>query len=168
MKNNLEQCRACQNRKFDPEKGLVCGLTMEKPAFEEEKCPQYLADKVVINKTKEKKKEKKREEKEERRMGRIILIISLVFFAGRVSLKLLRNNRIWDIYDKKERIYKTKYDSPLYDEFVHKFENWQFKSSNNETEQISAMIEFGNWYNDLSSQGQELVKNWAQEEYTYE
>ena len=165
MKNNLEQCRACQNRKFDPEKGLVCGLTMEKPAFEEEKCPQYLADKVVINKTKEKKKE----EKKERRMGRSIPISSLVFLVFFVGLKLLfKSDRIWDIYDKKERIYKTKYDSPLYDEFVHKFENWQFKSSNNETEQIYAMIEFGNWYNDLSSKEQELVKNWTQEEYTYE
>lgn len=29
----LQQCKVCTKRKFNPSVGLVCGLTMEKPSF---------------------------------------------------------------------------------------------------------------------------------------
>lgn len=30
----LQQCKVCTKRKFNPSIGLICGLTMEKPVFE--------------------------------------------------------------------------------------------------------------------------------------
>ncbi|MFT5513813.1 MAG: putative RDD family membrane protein YckC [Bacteroidia bacterium] len=36
-------CETCTNRKFDPNSGLICGLTMLKPAFEDS-CPDYNID----------------------------------------------------------------------------------------------------------------------------
>ncbi len=29
----LQQCKVCTKRKFNPSTGLICGLTMEKPSF---------------------------------------------------------------------------------------------------------------------------------------
>jgi len=30
----LQQCKVCTKRKFNPSIGLICGITMEKPSFE--------------------------------------------------------------------------------------------------------------------------------------
>ncbi|MFA0961553.1 RDD family protein [Roseivirga sp. BDSF3-8] len=38
----LSYCKVCQNKKFNPETGLVCGLTNEKPDFMES-CDHYLS-----------------------------------------------------------------------------------------------------------------------------
>ncbi|MBS2099559.1 hypothetical protein [Carboxylicivirga linearis] len=32
---NLQQCKVCTKRKFSPSVGLICGLTMEKPNFQD-------------------------------------------------------------------------------------------------------------------------------------
>jgi predicted DNA-binding protein (UPF0251 family) len=40
---NLTYCRACQNRKFDPQQGLVCNLTQKKPEFVDT-CPSFAID----------------------------------------------------------------------------------------------------------------------------
>ena len=39
----LSYCIVCQNREFDPNKGLVCGLTLLSPTFEES-CQDYKED----------------------------------------------------------------------------------------------------------------------------
>lgn len=39
----LKLCEVCSNRKFDPNSGLICGLTMLKPAFEGH-CEDYNND----------------------------------------------------------------------------------------------------------------------------
>lgn len=36
----LESCKICENKKFDPNRGIVCGLTNEKPDFENT-CPSF-------------------------------------------------------------------------------------------------------------------------------
>lgn len=43
METKLDYCESCTNRSFNPSKGLVCGLTMEKPQFLNT-CPDYLKD----------------------------------------------------------------------------------------------------------------------------
>jgi len=37
----LKICKICQNKSFSNEKGLICGLTNEKPDFENE-CPHFI------------------------------------------------------------------------------------------------------------------------------
>ena len=39
----IKICSTCQNRKFSAQKGVICGLTGEKPQFDEE-CESYLID----------------------------------------------------------------------------------------------------------------------------
>lgn len=41
--DRLKLCEVCSNRKFDPNSGLICGLTMLKPTFEGT-CPDYNND----------------------------------------------------------------------------------------------------------------------------
>ena len=43
LDERLKYCRICENRKMNPAIGLVCGLTNEKPAFED-KCPDFRID----------------------------------------------------------------------------------------------------------------------------
>ena len=43
LDERLKYCRICENRKLNPAIGLVCGLTNEKPAFED-KCPDMKID----------------------------------------------------------------------------------------------------------------------------
>ena len=39
-------CKKCQNRKFDMQKGIICGLTMEKATFQDQ-CPDFKLDESV-------------------------------------------------------------------------------------------------------------------------
>ena len=39
----LDICKICQNRSFSKAQGIVCGLTKEKPNFQDS-CPDYLLD----------------------------------------------------------------------------------------------------------------------------
>ena len=43
LEEQLNYCRVCQNRKLNPQIGLVCSLTDEKPTFEKE-CPDFNFD----------------------------------------------------------------------------------------------------------------------------
>ena len=43
LDERLKYCRICENRKMNPAIGLACGLTNEKPAFED-KCPDFRID----------------------------------------------------------------------------------------------------------------------------
>ncbi len=43
---HLEFCRKCTNRKMDLQQGLICGITGEFAAFENE-CPDYIRDEAV-------------------------------------------------------------------------------------------------------------------------
>lgn len=43
LAQKLDVCRACTKREMNPEIGLVCSLTSEKPAFEAQ-CPDYEND----------------------------------------------------------------------------------------------------------------------------
>lgn len=44
--NKLDFCKKCKKRKFDPKQGIVCGLTSEKPTFEDN-CPDFDGDETV-------------------------------------------------------------------------------------------------------------------------
>ena len=50
--DRLAQCKACKNRKFDTSSGLLCGLTMQKPTFEEESCPNRVSNEMTIEEKK--------------------------------------------------------------------------------------------------------------------
>ena len=43
IKDKNNYCRICQNYNMDYDRGLLCGLTDEKPAFEK-KCPSFVID----------------------------------------------------------------------------------------------------------------------------
>ncbi len=45
VKDKINYCRVCENRKTDYERGIVCGLTDEKPTFEDS-CPDFIIDEV--------------------------------------------------------------------------------------------------------------------------
>lgn len=38
---NLDLCKKCKKRGFDPHKGIICSLTNEKPAYEGDVCPDF-------------------------------------------------------------------------------------------------------------------------------
>ncbi|MGQ1948689.1 DUF4328 domain-containing protein [Geofilum sp. OHC36d9] len=44
--NKLDFCKKCKKRKFDTKQGVVCSLTNEKPAFEDN-CPDFENDAIV-------------------------------------------------------------------------------------------------------------------------
>ena len=44
INEQLDICRACLKRKFDPMTGIVCSLTDAKPAFGQS-CPDFAMDK---------------------------------------------------------------------------------------------------------------------------
>jgi hypothetical protein len=44
--NKLDFCKKCKKRKLDLKQGIVCGLTNEKPTFED-KCPDFVSDETV-------------------------------------------------------------------------------------------------------------------------
>jgi hypothetical protein len=44
--NNLETCKKCNKRKFDFQRGIFCGLTNEKPTFENT-CPNFEGDETI-------------------------------------------------------------------------------------------------------------------------
>jgi hypothetical protein len=48
MEEKIKICKICKNKKFTEDKGIVCGLTNEKPAFEDE-CPDFKIDQVGIS-----------------------------------------------------------------------------------------------------------------------
>jgi len=94
----LKFCKTCQNRKFDLNKGILCGLTNDYAAFDES-CPDFALDEKIQSLEKfkkdqeenqklnvEKKKEKKQKKKQVRKLKRepekirfpdLILIFSL-------------------------------------------------------------------------------------------
>ena len=52
----IKQCKVCKNRDFDPMCGIVCALTKEKPAFDEE-CDKYIEDEAQVAKQDDKERE---------------------------------------------------------------------------------------------------------------
>lgn len=50
--HQLEYCKKCTKRKFDPSRGIVCSLTNEKPTFQDT-CPDYEKDDTLYELPKE-------------------------------------------------------------------------------------------------------------------
>jgi hypothetical protein len=48
MEEKIKICKICQNKSYTSEKGIVCGLTNEKPDFEKE-CPDFKIDQLAIS-----------------------------------------------------------------------------------------------------------------------
>lgn len=46
--NQIEVCKRCTNREISRTEGILCGLTHQKPTFENE-CPDYIADEKQIS-----------------------------------------------------------------------------------------------------------------------
>lgn len=57
---HLQFCKVCTNRKMDPEKGLVCGLTDEYADFEDS-CESFTQDVELMRKNQIKRKEERKE-----------------------------------------------------------------------------------------------------------
>ena len=61
LQAQLAYCKTCQNRKFDMNTGIVCGLTDQKPQFED-KCADYNIDEAEVKLQLEKQEIQQREE----------------------------------------------------------------------------------------------------------
>lgn len=72
----LELCRHCRNRKFDKARGLFCGLTDDKPQFEET-CPDYVEDKASVEIDKEREKGKSNREWEDKTKTSLFIYITV-------------------------------------------------------------------------------------------
>ena len=82
--DRLAQCKACKNRKFDPSSGLLCGLTMQKPTFEEESCPNRVSNEMTIE---EKKKWNKLAKRNTIAISGLIAFFSIILI--RVCFKIV-------------------------------------------------------------------------------
>lgn len=71
--NKIEVCKKCVNRKFDRDRGIVCGLNNEKPSFENS-CPSFLADGSIPV-------ESKKKLKPNAKRARVATILILIIFA---------------------------------------------------------------------------------------
>ena len=74
--DQLKFCKVCKNKRMNVQKGIVCGLTGEKPDFNE-LCPNYEEDPKEVQKVNLIKAEKEKQYKE------------LVFNSGWLFLFLL-------------------------------------------------------------------------------
>lgn len=63
LSERLNYCKICTNRKTDVSTGIVCGLTNEKPTFEDE-CADFKADEDQIQYYKERQKATENEDNE--------------------------------------------------------------------------------------------------------
>lgn len=50
-KDYLESCQVCGLRSFDPRKGVICSLTNEHAAYQEEECPNFELDPIADKKS---------------------------------------------------------------------------------------------------------------------
>lgn len=56
LEDRIKSCQVCSNRRFNPDSGLICGLSNEKPSFEES-CPNYKEDTAAVEEVANKKAE---------------------------------------------------------------------------------------------------------------
>ena len=50
--NRLDVCETCENKSFNSKKGVICGLTSEKPSFKGT-CPDYKENPKAVQKVRE-------------------------------------------------------------------------------------------------------------------
>ena len=95
LEDRLQQCRICLNRKINPAIGLVCGLTMEKPAFEGN-CPDIKVDQAEADRLIQLEREARAEENDSSGYfgpekkgikmgvpgGILMIVIAVIWFFG--------------------------------------------------------------------------------------
>jgi len=82
LKQRLEICGSCTNRKMDRERGLLCTLSNDKPAFEA-MCPSYFGDQNEFNRLKRAEEEK--QERENEALGHLEIFVKATDTSGKVS-----------------------------------------------------------------------------------
>ena len=89
LNQQLAFCKQCQKRKFDPNTGIVCSLTLRKPDFQDQ-CNDFEIDHQEVKKNSERSFEAQREEKS--KGNNTWVIIGVVLIIIRIIIRMARNN----------------------------------------------------------------------------
>lgn len=95
IEDQLKFCKVCKNKRMNVQKGIVCGLTGEKPDFNE-LCPNYEEDAKEVKKEKQVQVERERATKEHLTIsGWLAIFLWLVIGGGAIASLILS---ILDVY----------------------------------------------------------------------
>lgn len=83
----LATCKQCEKRKFDPNTGLVCSLTLRKPEFEND-CSDFVIDPKEVSKLNAKAY---KAEKESSNSLSTWGIIAIAIFVIRIIIRMARD-----------------------------------------------------------------------------
>jgi len=89
LAQRLATCKQCEKRKFDPNTGLVCSLTLRKPDFVND-CSDFLMDPKEVSK----KYAKSYAADAEKNSGTSLStwgIIAIVIFVVRIFIRMMRD-----------------------------------------------------------------------------
>ncbi len=122
---NLQSCKVCKHKLFDPERGIVCRLTLVYADFEGENCEYFILNAVESDFYGKKRKLQVQEDRLRLRnaiigmiigvlvfisglafhaslFGRIPLVIGLLSFAGSLPASL----RAWFIWNRNQPLHR--------------------------------------------------------------
>lgn len=87
LAQRLSTCKKCDKRKFDPNSGLVCSLTLRKPEFDD-KCNDFVIDPKEVAKFNAKAYEAEQESKSSISTW---AVIAIVLFVVRFLFRMMRD-----------------------------------------------------------------------------
>lgn len=89
LTQRLATCKQCEKRKFNPNTGLVCSLTLRKPEFEND-CNEFLLDPKEVSKMNAKTHAAHAEQNSGSSLSTWGIIV-IVIFVVRMLLRMLRD-----------------------------------------------------------------------------
>lgn len=158
MASIYEKCRICKHSKFDKSCGLVCTLTNSKPAVDKD-CQDFLTDQKAIDVNVYRKAGRSINKKALWGTLITILLIGGIRVGIRVTVKEQRRALV-----HTKRLGNSGFvtlATPS-DRFGHRIDDLIEAC---EKEDIDGVAAFGRWYNALSDEDQEQVKEVAKKEY---
>lgn len=89
LAQRLSTCKQCEKRKFDPNTGLVCSLTLRKPEFEND-CSDFAMDPKEFSKRNAKSYSAEVEGKSSNSMS-TLGIIAIAILIIRMLMRMMRD-----------------------------------------------------------------------------
>jgi hypothetical protein len=89
LADRLATCKQCEKRKFDPNTGIVCSLTLRKPDFVKD-CNDFIMDPKEVSKKYAKSYAAEVESKSGSSMS-VWGIVAIAFFVIRIIMRFMRD-----------------------------------------------------------------------------
>lgn len=89
LAQRLTTCKQCEKRKFDPNTGIVCSLTLRKPDFVQD-CSDFIMDTKAVSKKYAKSYVADAERKSSNSMS-VWGIVAIAFFVIRMIMRFMRD-----------------------------------------------------------------------------